>query len=123
MATLNLVAIPAATFDDVTRTLTIDCSNAAYTGKIPATVNNQEQVEVGLLLAIEAAAAGKRTNLNAPISPADELDIPSPPYQFVTRENADATASEIQVEYVPNIRLWIKSTDLINASNAVTDND
>lgn len=122
MATFNLVSIPAAIFDDVTRQLTIDCTNAAYTGKIPTVVTNEEQIEVGLILAIEAAAAGKRTNLDAPISNADELDIESPNYQFVSRANADETATEAQLEYIPNIRLWMKA-DVVNATNAVNDND
>ncbi|AMA07907.1 MULTISPECIES: hypothetical protein [unclassified Picosynechococcus] len=122
MATFNLVSIPAATFDDVSRQLTIDCTNAAYTDKIPAVPTNEEQIEVGFILALEAAAAGKRTDLDAPVSNADALDIDSPNYQFVSRENADATVTETQLEYIPNLRLWMKA-DVVNATNAVNDND
>jgi hypothetical protein len=75
------------------------------------------------MLAIETAAAMNRTNLNAAVSDGDAFSVPSPQYQFVSRSNADGTASEVQIEYTPNLRMWFKDAGAIAAANAVNDAD
>jgi hypothetical protein len=122
MAIINVIGISNAQFDTVSRQLTIDCSGADYDA-IPATPANGEEVALGFLLSMEGNISASRTDLDAPISPGDSFSVPNPQYQFVLRQNADETASELQIEYTPNIRLWFKDAGAISASNAVNNAD
>jgi hypothetical protein len=108
---LSSTKFVTATYDDATGNVTLNIATA---------LTKDEDVIKEIILAIEDSAKSKRTTLNSPISQKSFED--NPKYQFVTRFNADNTSSELQVEYYPQLSLWLKSPDLTTLQ-AVNDND
>jgi hypothetical protein len=117
MATINLKTwltsnrFTTASYDDVTGIISLEIDPA---------LPRDEEVIKNMIFGIEESCNGKRTNLNSPIS---EKSFPdNPKFNFVNRENADASLTELQIEYNPQIVLWLKSVDILTAE-AVNDND
>lgn len=117
MATINLKTwlssskFTTATYDDATGNITLNIATG---------ITKDENVIKELILGLEESASSKRTSLNSPISEKSFAD--NPQYNYVQRYNADNSSSEVQIEYLPQIVLWLKATNPISA-DAVNDND
>jgi hypothetical protein len=100
-----------ASYDDVTGIVSLEIADG---------LPRDEEVIKTMIFGLEESSNGKRTNLNSPIS---EKSFPdNPKFNFVNRENSDASVTELQIEYNPQIVLWLKSVDILTA-DAVNDND
>lgn len=123
--TATPVTLQSWSYDDATKTLTIDCSSSA---SIPATPTNGEAVLLGVLNDLEIAAKNKIYSPNYPISeplPFNNPDLTSETnYQFYSRTNAEEspTVTETQIIKVFSFVGWFKGT-APTAANAVNDND
>jgi hypothetical protein len=119
--------IAALSYDDATKTLTINCTGSV---NIPTTPANGEAVLLGLLQDIEVAAINKTYDPDSPIS--EPSDFSNPDFtqtnNFQYQERTDneeetlVTVRETQTAYAFKFLGWFKAT-VPSAANAVNDDD
>lgn len=106
---LSSAKFTVAEYDDVTGDVTLQIATGETLG---------ENVIKELILGLEESAQGKRENINSPISEKSFPDAPQ--FSFAVRTEGETT--ETQVEYQPQLVLWLKSfgvtdSDAVNASD------
>lgn len=69
-----------------------------------------EKIIADLIIAIERAAQNKLNNINSPISEKPMADTPKA--EIYERTSADNSVREMQIQYKPQIVLWLKMVDI-----------